>query len=116
VLPFPAPSLPRQKVFPAQSRKFPALANRENFARTLKALRNLWVHFMKLPGKISNTLQISLIAGKSRFRDWFAVDCLVSQRVLVQNSLLPFKRAMKLGKRKAKAGAKASPPKKRGGT
>src|ERR1700730_5505530 len=33
-----------------------------------------------------------------------------------QNSLLPFKRAMKLGKRKAKAGAKASPPKKRGGT
>jgi hypothetical protein len=81
VLPFPAPSLPRQKIFPAQSRKFPALANRENFARTLKALRNLWVLFMKLPEKISNTLQISLRAGNLKAGDRFAPDCLVSQGV-----------------------------------
>jgi hypothetical protein len=78
VLPFPAPSLPRQKIFPAQSRKFPALANRENFARTLKALRNLWVLFMKLPEKISNTLQISLRAGNLKAGDRFAPDCLVT--------------------------------------
>jgi hypothetical protein len=62
---FRAPSLRWRKGFPARSRKFPAPPNRENFGSTLKALRNLWVYFRKLPEKISNTLQISLRAGNS---------------------------------------------------
>src|ERR1035437_5829429 len=52
---FRAPSLRWRKGFPARSRKFPAPPNRENFGSTLKALRNLWVYFRKLPEKISNT-------------------------------------------------------------